>query len=178
MQTEKLTELATHLETGLLGHAVFDNGNHNVGPFVGYPLNRQNTDNKDLCRYAGDALGEMPFISMEWSFDPDTEQPVYEGLEQEFRSRPTRQLGADWAPIRSAILYFKLTEEQAWHLFMPGRQDPGKFGGEVLTSHATRYQVAHHIRLFIEKMEKHVQSKKGEAPRGADQAARGKKRAA
>lgn len=123
---ERLTKLAEHLETGKLGHKIFD--------FSTYNANRNGDDmGTARCGTAGCAIGECPIVFPdEWKFD---------------------KLGG--IVLRSGddhTVFFDITDEQYDHLFLPNDQDCETYGGEELGKDATRYQVAANIRAFIERV--------------------------
>lgn len=125
MNKERLEKLATHLESGKLGHEKFD-------------FNRWNAD-KDgdsparECGYAGCAIGECPIVFAE---------------DWEFFYKP--RLKASFSgPLSCARRFFSISDEAANHLFLPDSQDCPRYGGHILGIAATPAQVAANIRAFI-----------------------------
>jgi hypothetical protein len=127
-----LRRLSTHLKKGKLGHKRFYFGAWNTffwGGVEKAPIEPYK------CGYAGCAIGECPIVfkNQGWKFNQDG-QPVH-GSSREIRTSITK--------------FFKITEREAQHLFFPLRQNPDKFGGEVLLWNASRRDVAHNIDIFI-----------------------------
>ena len=121
MNVERLEKLAEHLESGQLGHEVFD-------------FSTYNNSGEPSCGTAGCALGECPIIwPNKWRFDRDG-API-------IKSKPF--------PHSSATVFFKIDSDEAGHLFYPNKQKPNLYGGKELDETATRYEVAANIREFI-----------------------------
>lgn len=128
---ERLRKLADHLMRGKQGHARFDFTRYNTG----FSDEERMRDDTAKCGTAGCAVGECPIVfprQWKWDFDSD----------------PILRIGPRTA-FRSAIVFFRLDEDQANHLFIPRRQNPSTYGGVVLEGDATRQQVVSNIRLFI-----------------------------
>ncbi len=122
---ERLLKLATHLESGKLGHEVFD-------------FSEYNNTQKPECGTSGCALGECPIaFPDDWEFD-SCGIPV----------TPESQ-----GPMSSSMDFFNLTKEQHEHLFIPNKQCVSEYGGNYLDETATAAQVAANIRAFVEKRE-------------------------
>ena len=121
---KNLEKLAEHLETGQLGHKVFD--------FSTYNSNGASSNYAPVCGTNGCAIGECPILFPEdWKFDNDGMPILLNGTVRDF---------------------FEITNEQYLHLFIPEDQQPEKFGGKILDGSATRYEVAANIRAFIERL--------------------------
>lgn len=69
-----------------------------------------------------------------------------------FNKRGLPVLNNESSSIKSAMIQFNITKEQAEHLFMPGKQKPHLYGGKVLDHSATQQDVARNIFAFYESM--------------------------
>jgi len=126
-----LRELANHLKYGELGHEYFDFGIYN-------------STTLPECGTCGCAIGECPVLWPEqWKFNT-LGDPVLIGFKDEEDS-------AD-----SGLGFFNLSAGSYFHLFLPNKQNPARFGGQYLTISATKEKVADNILAFCEKMEKEV----------------------
>lgn len=120
---KRLEELAQHLETGTLGHKVFDFATINGGF-------------KNECGTNGCALGELPALyPNEWEWDCFGFVSLIQG-------------GTD-SPGEDAMIWFNVGREECNHLFYPDLQDVDTYGGSYLHADATRQDVASNIREFI-----------------------------
>lgn len=126
MHKERLLKLAEHLETGKLGHEVFD-------------FSQFNNANTNICGTAGCAIGECPVI---W---PD---------EWEFCTVGLPTLKDKYTPRGSATSFFGIISKEYDHLFIPTHQNINEYGGKVLGIDATKEQVATNIREFVKRKEK------------------------
>lgn len=118
---ERLLKLATHLETGKLGHKVFDFGQYNDSILP-------------QCGTAGCALGECPIVFPdEWEF----------GDFGTLILRPFQYGGRS-----GAVCFFELNQAEVERLFFP--KTISCSGHSVLPVDATREQVAAGIRAFVE----------------------------
>lgn len=125
MHKERLLKLAEHLETGKLGHEVFD-------------FSQYNNSGTNICGTAGCAIGECPIIwPNEWVFNW-LGTPI---LKDENNS------------LKSAIIFFQIKEAERMHLFEPNKQIISLYDGEHLFSNATKEQVAANIREFVKRKE-------------------------
>ncbi len=121
---ERLLKLATHLESGKLGHEVFD-------------FEQWNDAQGPRCGTCGCAIGECPIaFPDEWGFDAFGVPEL---------------IGEKWGARNGSRIFFELTEDQMEHLFLPESQMPHLFGGVDLNGLATAAQVAANIRAFVEK---------------------------
>lgn len=107
--------LGDHLVGGNLFHPYFDLKNWNYlvkAPEV------ESEDNHAYCGTAGCSLGEMPLLDkVWWTFEKEYHYPV---LRNEFlRIESLRCMSANSYPIKSAMIYFEISEEQALFLFNP-----------------------------------------------------------
>lgn len=137
MNKQRLEALATHFESGKLGHEVFDFGTYNANKERQLIISNE-------CGYAGCALGECPILFPEdWIFG--VWGPRLINLE-------------DRSVIYSATVFFDITTEEADHLFFPRNQDTTKYGGKELNRYATKEEVAANIRAFITVKENENQS--------------------
>lgn len=128
MNKKRLLKLADHLEKGKLGHKRFD-------------FSQYNNVLKPECGTAGCAIGECPIVfPSNWKFD-ERGAPV---LKRFRRANPVFQT------INSGEIFFDLDDNEFAHLFTPEQQLPDTYGGKILTSKATRKQVAANIRAFVE----------------------------
>ena len=126
MNTERLLQLATHLESGKLGHEKFDFSIYN------------NNYISPTCGTAGCAIGECPILwPKDWCFN-ETGRPRYRFT--------------DWGTEGSAREWFNIDSSEFGHLFIPYEQDCDVFGGVDLTEIATATQVASNIRAFVAKL--------------------------
>lgn len=127
---KRLEKLATHLESGKLGHKKFD--------FSAWNRTRFHDNAKPYtCGYAGCAIGECPIVfPRDWGFTASG------GV----------GLNGDSAYVeKDAREFFGLLESELYHLFVPSMQRVSLYGGKMLGGKATRKQVAKNIRIFIEK---------------------------
>ena len=125
IRTGRLLKLAKHLETGKLGHKVFDFANYNA---------EKNGDELTIavCGYAGCAIGECPIAFPKfWIFDTD-------GLPTLLESRNS--------PKPCGREFFSLDTGQFEHLFLPGVQNTA--WGAYLGDSTTKEEVAANIRKF------------------------------
>jgi hypothetical protein len=130
MNTERLQKLAEHLLHGTLGHERFDFGIYNDAK-------------APICGTAGCAIGECPIIFPQyWEFDWWGD-PVITG---------------NATPWDSGEFFFDITEAEFTHLFIADGQDTAKYGGNVLSDTATRYEVANNILEFIKIKEQNETS--------------------
>ena len=86
------------------------------------------------CGYAGCALGECGYLFPEWHFNRNN-HPVLINMNHSSLT------------ITSAMVFFKLDNEEASHLFYPNLQ---KYNCEKLGSKATSEAVAYNIINFVE----------------------------
>ena len=129
MNKERLLKLADHLETGTLGHKVFDFTKYNATKNGFLPLNNR-------CGYMGCAIGECPVVwPDDWEFRPD---PLLKG--------------ETWVG-GSGIKWFDVTCEELLHLFAPYFQRVTVYGGIPLGDDATKEEVAANIRAFVARKE-------------------------
>ncbi len=131
MNKERLIQMAEHLESGKLGHEVFD-------------FSTVNDIFLPKCGTAGCAIGELPIIwpnNWKWSISGSISfiDKHYDDLDE-----CVDECVGEW---------FDLDEFMVYHLFYPENQKVRVFGGVELTESATRYDVAANIRAFITKME-------------------------
>lgn len=125
MNKERLLKLATHLESGKLGHKRFD--------FA-----------EISCGTAGCAMGELPFaFKSEWVQSKGC-------FEDEYSPKLRGSSGYWWDDVRS---FFDVSKKEMYHLFYHGCQEPDDLGGTRLGKDATKEQVASNIRAFVAKME-------------------------
>jgi hypothetical protein len=128
MNAERLLKLAEHLETGKLGHEKFDFSYYNASDELGAAHLSPN------CGAVGCAIGECPIVFPdEWRFN-DQGFPV---------------TGLHFNSTDSGKEFFRLSEEEYEHLFLPHHQDYDRFGGVDLNDHATKELVAANIRAFV-----------------------------
>lgn len=129
IQVRRLEKLATHLESGKLGHEKFDFSQYN-----------NSYDNK--CGTMGCALGELPILfKRDWKFD-------------EIGAPSLRNSQSDFPYPRSdAMNYFGISEKEANRLFYPIDEDDVELSpkGSILPPSATRKQVAKGIRKFLKE---------------------------
>jgi len=92
---------------------------------------------ENKCGSLGCAIGEAPMIWSEWEYDLHG-APYVIGCE-EVRS------------IINAAEWFDISWQAATHLFTPRSQDTDVYGGERLTSSATRKEVATNLRIFMKR---------------------------
>ncbi len=119
---ERLLKLATHLESGKLGHEVFD-------------FSEYNNVCKPICGTAGCAIGECPIVFPdEWKFS-------LSGL----------PLFNDYGPRGGAKSFFEINDEEADCLFFPMSPDAIRRTSSILPMDATAAQVAANIRAFVER---------------------------
>jgi hypothetical protein len=118
----RLTQLADHLESGKLGHDLFDfNTYHNAQP----------------CGTSGCAIGECPTLwPRHWEM---TIGPILRDFQKGVCSIE-----------ESACWWFGIDEREFRHLFMPYGQEPRLYGGTHCHQDVTRYEVAANIRAFLE----------------------------
>lgn len=122
---DPLLALAAHLESGKLGHPVF-----NIAVY--------NDATRPECGTNGCAIGECPILFPDdWTFNEDG-WPTLRGMEQ-----------AD--TMDSGMMFFDLDDDEYAHLFIALNQSSA-LGGKVLSFHATAAEVAANIRAFVEKM--------------------------
>jgi hypothetical protein len=132
MNKDRLLQLAQHLETGQLGHKVFDFGIYNSA-------------NEPYCGTSGCAIGECPILwPHHWCFGP-CGSPILR----------TSTWGYDSA--QDAQEWFDIGFDQRAHLFVPEQQMTNLFGGKYLKETATKEEVAANIRAFVAKMEEEGQ---------------------
>lgn len=128
MNKERLLKLAKHLERGQLGHKNFSFAHYNISASGGY--------DESGCGTMGCAIGECPIIFPKfWHFNEMTE--------------PLLRTDDGNDPIRSAMEFFDISRNEAFHLFMPSSQSPHYYGGQYLNGRATKEEVAANIRAFI-----------------------------
>ena len=121
----RLLKLAAHLETGKLGHEVFDfstyNGRYSIGPH---------------CRTRGCAIGECPIV---W--------PFYWRFSR--RGQPCNRLGQETLTEIYTEHFFSLRNyDEEYGLFAPG-DDSTPWNTRRLTRSATKEQVAAGVRRYI-----------------------------
>ena len=85
------------------------------------------------CRTAGCAVGELPFL-----------HPKAWAWETGFRGRIPVLKDSDEAGTTGAAIWFGISDDESNFLF-----DPNHDNTCPLPTHATRYQVAMHIRRFV-----------------------------
>lgn len=127
IHVKRLRKLERHLRTGKLGHAEFDFGNFNVGhkckPKGWKPPVKG-------CGTRGCAIGECPIVfPNEWYFSDTHKVPL--------------------TKTGDSHGFFGLKPEEYYHLFIPGCQEPNRYGGQELDGKATRTEVADNIRDFL-----------------------------
>jgi hypothetical protein len=123
----RLLKLATHLESGKLGHERFKFSAYNSFP--------KNQDRGPRCGTAGCAIGECPIVwPRRWRFGSGGYPCI---------------VGCDDQPRWSGTEFFGLDLDEYNHLFVPYNQNPCQFGGRELGLNATRGQVAKGIREFV-----------------------------
>ncbi len=131
-----LLQLADHLEKGELLHEKFDIDAFNKA-IDGILFEKLGVAN---CGTSGCALGEMPLLDKRWIFSRCSSSSgtyVYFESNSNFRS--------------ACQEYWGLTQKECIHLFVSDNQSIELYGGKVLTSRATKKQVAKNIRIFVKK---------------------------
>ena len=134
---QRLLQLATHLESGKLGHERFD-FNQYTDPDRKYRG----------CGTAGCALGECPTaFPNDWGF-----RKVI-GMNNELQFLPVLVIDSirfreNAHPLHSAEDFFGLTDPEVCHLFLPNEQSE-KYGETTLTEGASELNVAKNIRDFV-----------------------------
>lgn len=132
IHTARLAALADHLETaetlkvGTFYFGTFYSTTAELGEDADELLRR---DGFHVCGTAGCAIGEAAALWPEHFKIQNWGYPAYES---------------------DAKTFFGITAIETDHLFFPGCQDTDKYGGKVLFSFATRYEVAANIRAFLE----------------------------
>ncbi len=127
MQTQKLLDLAEHLEFGKLGHDDF--AFHTWSCKV-----KEKVKGKNVCKTLGCAIGECPTLFPEdWRFSGDL-RPLYRD-----------NIGT----INSTMDFFKINRDEAEHLFIPMYQMTWLYGGDKLFGDSSKKQVADNIRTFV-----------------------------
>lgn len=125
MNTQRLLEMAQHLESGVLRHKIFD-------------FSQVNDTYDSQCGTLGCAMGELPVVYPKiWKYKSGMVYLIQDS---------SGFMGKD---IR---VWFDLSQEEKLHIFYPKQQRPEKYGGEHLNENATRYQIAENIRAFIQKL--------------------------
>lgn len=128
---ERLEKLAAHLESGNLGHELFNFNQFHIGP---HPIK------ETRCGTEGCAIGECPFVFPEdWEFCECGQLSVKPRLKSSAGTRYHDSLS-------DAIDFFHLKGIEARLLFMPFG---GEFQEDSLSDKATAAQVAQQIREFI-----------------------------
>jgi len=123
MNTDKLFELADHLESGNLGHKHFH-------------LTTFHTEDENGDPDCGCALGECPFVwPDDWYFNMDN-KPVKYPYDIAFQS---------------AIKWFDINASQYDHLFEVNKQMISRYGGKELNMYSGPMDVAYNIRCLIEE---------------------------
>jgi hypothetical protein len=127
---KRLEKLATHLESGKLGHKKFD--------FSVWNRTKDRNDAEPYsCGYAGCAIGECPIVfPRDWKFTGTG--GVGLKVDHDYEDE-------------DAVTFFGITRSELYHLFVPDLQHIDLYGGKQLGVKATRKQVAKNIRIFIEK---------------------------
>lgn len=123
----RLEKLATHLESGKLGHKKFD-------------FSQYNDSLTDKCGTAGCAIGELPILfPRSWKFDD--------------LGYPKLRDSGSFIITNDVMDYFEITEEEAHRLFYPIDEEDVELSpnGSVLPLSATRKQVAKGIRKFLKE---------------------------
>lgn len=124
IQTKRLEKMATHLETGKLGHENFYFAAINMGEM-----------DKKGCGTLGCAIGELPIVfPRSWEFD-SLFVKIKKSNSQSYRE--------------DLLSWFGLRKLEANHLFYPDVQRVKMFGGKRLYGTATKEQVASNIRAFL-----------------------------
>lgn len=131
IRTDLLRKLADHLLNGKLGHQVFDFSTYN-----------QNYDCTNKCGTNGCAIGECPIVFPDdWIFNAYYEPQLKNIDAQSFVVE--KQSGQE---------FFKISEEQYEHLFLPDYQKT-EWGIKYLHTHSTKEDVANNIIKFCELAE-------------------------
>lgn len=153
MKAELLLQLAQHLETGTLGHAVFDfhifNSNTSKeyspdGRAYRVPSEREPGDGpRNVCCTNGCAIGECPIVFPDaWHFD-STGQPSLRSFDA------TKVIGWSLHPVHNAADFFGISNADAKFLFMPVNDYHPLDTVGRLPNNATKEQVAARIRAYV-----------------------------
>lgn len=130
IRTDLLRKLADHLLNGKLGHEKFRFSVINVDEF-GRMMTEPNS-----CGTLGCAMGELPILFPEdWVFDYST----------------IKRLNFDLDDIYDVTDYFRISEDQEYHLFYPTLQN--EKWGPILEAKSTKEEVAANIIKFCELAE-------------------------
>lgn len=127
IQARRLEKLATHLESGKLGHKKFD-------------FSTYNNSGTNKCGTAGCAIGELPILApRDWKFDS--------------MGFPKLRDSVSFIITNDVMDYFGLDEQEAHRLFYPIEEVNKELSpeGSVLPPSATRKQVARGIRKFLKE---------------------------
>jgi hypothetical protein len=141
---DRLLKLATHLSRGKLLHANFDFDALN-DTCDGVKNVTVKCDGKTFtvphCGTAGCAVGECPGVfPRSWQFDSAYYSPCLISSE---RIMPS------WED--DAKKFFGITYAELTHLFVSRMQKTDRFGGKLLSGHATAKEVAANIRAFVKR---------------------------
>ncbi len=130
MNARRLLKLAEHLETGKLGHKIFDFDHINYGK----------RDERG-CGTNGCAIGELPIV-----FPRSFKFHTYENIhwDGDLTYIPNSGLSA----FPAAEDFFGISSDETEKLFCPYGND-GEEWGKLLDNGATRKQVAKNIRAFV-----------------------------
>jgi hypothetical protein len=138
IQIARLEKLATHLESGKLGHAVFSFATVNEDvPRITKPGTVKG------CGTVGCAMGECPIVfKKDWKFDK-----TYDGIVRS--ASPLLRKGSWGYASDDAAEFFGVDSNAIDHLFFPESQDTDTYGGRFLGDDATRKDVARNICAFV-----------------------------
>lgn len=159
-QADYLLQLATHLETGKLGHEIFnfDVINTNGGEKF-FPIK------SNACGAQGCAMGELPILFPDqWEFDGSSvlqkDKNKMRKIAERLRSfAEQNDIHLGWAFRDSVTLnvseFFQMDEPEIRLLFYPwetgfmGNGPESGFGISSLPATATKEEVASNIRKFV-----------------------------
>jgi len=128
-QIKRLEKLATHLESGKLGHRKFD---FNV---INVDKDNPEEPTYNVCGTNGCAMGELPILHPKsWMFDN------VKGVERVHPVVPWHAQIENW---------YGIDDPEANHLFCPEDQNTKQYGGANLSKTASRKSVASNIRAFL-----------------------------
>ena len=153
----RLKKLADHLQTGKLGHDVFNINVYNENPV---PTPIENSPDSDYipsteadyhegCAVMGSAIGECPIVfPAEWVFAKSNDGPLGISYTPVLRDIPNISMNS---PIVSAFHFFQIAYPEYEHLFTAHNQAPLKLGGGFLRINAKPQDVAFNLYEFIKK---------------------------
>lgn len=137
---ERLLRLADHLTEGLLGHKYFD---FQVFNSFEYGWKAEDLKGPHGCGTHGCAIGECPVVfEDDWYFEGTFQKPY-------LRNVPVRNLYDTKISFEHASIFFSLTEDQTYLLFLPDAELIDGVPISPLGEKATRYEVAQNIKAFV-----------------------------